>query len=144
MSVSMMERRVAVAQATLDHFRNKPLRYGTRDCVRMAAFHLRKMGHQVRLPPSGSYASARSALKAMRARGFDNLGEAVDSYGFERIPPAAAISGDLMLVPGDGGFGGALHVVLGNGKTVSFHEDAVGATILEPFEFVAAWRVPIQ
>lgn len=137
----MLERRVAAAQSTLDAFKDKPFRFGTRDCVRMMAHHLRQMGHSVRLPPSGSYASARSAAKALRARGFADLEAAMDSFGFMRIPPAAAIAGDALLLAGDGLIGGALVVALGNGRVLGFHEDAVGAAVLQPDEYLAAWRI---
>ncbi|MGI4730929.1 MAG: DUF6950 family protein [Janthinobacterium lividum] len=50
-----MEHRVAAAQATLDAYKGKPFRWGRCDCARIAASHLRRMGHQVRLPAAGSY-----------------------------------------------------------------------------------------
>lgn len=132
-------RRVA-AQATLDTFRDVAFKYGKRDCVRMAAFHLRRLGYKVVLPPESSYRSAKSAIKALRARGFNNLMEAVDAHGLQRIPPAAAVVGDIIAVPGEGEFGAALHVALGNGRTVGYHQDLIGAGVLQPIEYVAAWR----
>jgi hypothetical protein len=134
-------RRVAAAQATLDAFKDKPFRYGTRDCVRMMAYHLRRMGYQVKLPASGSYASIRTAVKALEARGFTSLAQAMDSFGFPRIPPAAAIAGDALLLAGDTILGEALHVALGNGRVVGYHEDAEGAAVLQPVEYLAAWRI---
>ena len=79
-----MERRVAAAQATLDAYKGKPFRWGRCDCARIAASHLRRMGHQVRLPAAGSYGSARAAVKALRERGYETLGEALDGMGLGR------------------------------------------------------------
>ena len=133
-------RRRDAAQATLDHFRGKRFRFGSNDCVRMVAWHLRKLGHKVKLPPAGSYRSARSALKALRARGHASLAAALDAQGLERIAPAAAIVGDIVMGPGDAGFE-ALGVALGNGRIVGYHEDLAGAEVLQPFEApIAAWK----
>lgn len=136
-----MVRRVAAAQATLDRFKDRPFRWGREDCARMTAFHLRRLGHKVKLPPTDGYRTPKAALAALRARGFENLLAAVDAHGFERIPPAAATVGDIIACPGEGPFGAALHVALGNGRTVGYHEDAVGAAVLQPIDYVAAWRI---
>lgn len=135
-----MIRRVAAAQATLDEFRDKPFKMGERDCVRMVAAHLRRMGHKVRLPAKGSYASARSALKALRARGFDKLADALDAMGLERIAPAAALPGDIVLGEATDVLG-ALGIALSNGRLVGYHEHAPGAAVLQRLSLSAAWRV---
>lgn len=135
--------RVRAAQATLDQWKDKPFRLGRTDCVRVTASHLRRMGHRVKLPPSGSYASPRSALKALQARGYETLPAAMDGAGFERIAPAAALPGDIIAIPGDMEIG-CLMVALSNGRAAGFHEDVAGVTVLQPTEYVAAWRVPIK
>jgi hypothetical protein len=135
-----IERRIAAAQATLDRFKDRPMRLGRDDCVRMAAYHLRKLGHQVVLPPSGSYASVRSGLKALEARGFSTLADAIDSFGFVRIPPASAAPGDMLMLPAVDRLG-ALVIALGNGRVVGYHEDLPGAGVLQPVEYETAWRV---
>ena len=135
--------RVAAAQATLDEFKGKRFRFGESDCVRLVASHLRRLGYKVRLPAKGSYASARSALKALRARGFDTLADALDALGLERIAPAAAIVGDI--VQGASGDAlGALGIVLGNERLVGYHEHAPGAVVLQQVNMAAAWRAPPQ
>lgn len=136
-----MVRRVAAAQATVDRFKDRPFRWGREDCARMVAFHLRKMGYSLRLAKAGSYTSALGAKRALRALGFADLAAAIDSYGLERIPPAAAVAGDILLVPGEDEFGGALHVAVGNGRSLAYHQDVEGAAIVQPVEFIAAWRV---
>ncbi|WP_433910371.1 DUF6950 family protein [Sphingomonas yabuuchiae] len=132
--------RTRAAQATLDQWSTRPMRLGTSDCVRMTASHLRRLGRKVKLPASGSYRTPRSALKALVERGYSSLAEALDDMGLERIPPAAAIVGDVLLLPADNELG-ALVVALGNGRVVGYHEDAIGAAVLQPVEYSTAWRV---
>ncbi len=138
----MLQRRDA-AQATLDQFKDRPFKFGQRDCARMTAAHLRRLGYQVKLPAAGSYASARSALKMLRSRGFATIADALDAMGLERITPAAALVGDI--VQGDAGDPiGALGIVLGNGRLVGYHEHAAGAVVLQQRELAAAWRVKLR
>jgi hypothetical protein len=135
-----MVRRRDGAQATLDRFKDVPLRLGRNDCVRMAAYHLRKLGHKVKLPPSGSYNSAKAGKRLLSDLGHASLAEAVDAHGLERIAPAAAVVGDIVMLPGEEGLG-ALTVCMGNGRVVGYHQDARGAVVMQPTEFEAAWRV---
>lgn len=136
-----IERRVRAAQATLDRFKGKPFKFGTNDCGRMVAFHVRKMGHHPKLAKAGTYASALGARRALERLGFKSLAEVMDAHGFERIPPAAAAVGDVIEMPGLEG-PGALGVAIGNGRALAYHEDAVGAVVVQPKEMVTAWRVP--
>lgn len=135
-----IERRATAAQATLDRFKGRPLRLGVNDCVRMAAFHLRKLGYAVKLPPSGSYRTVKSALRALEARGYPDLATALDDLGLERIAPASAMVGDILMMPAEHPLG-ALAIALGNGRVVGYHEDAIGAAVLQPNQWVGAWRV---
>lgn len=135
--------RVEAAQATLEAVKARPFKLGTNDCARMTAAHLRRMGRRVKLPPSGSYASPKGALKALKERGFSNLIEAMDSFGFERIPPAAALPGDVLAIPSESPIG-CLMVALSNGRACGFCEDATGGCVFQPIEYVAAWRVPFS
>lgn len=135
----MVARRDA-AQATLDAFKDKPLAYGIRDCARMVGWHLRRCGYQVKLPPTGSYRTARGALRKLRALGHASLPDALDALGLERIVPAAALVGDIVQGPGDDALA-ALGVMLGNGRIVGYHEDVPGAAVLQPLALQAAWRV---
>ena len=134
-------RRTEAAQKTLDVWSKRPMKLGTSDCVRMVAAHLRLLGYKVKLPPSGSYRTAASALKALKAAGFASVEEALDGQGLERIAPAAAIVGDILMLPGVDRLGG-LTVALGNGRVVGWHEEVPGgAAVLQPIEYVTAWRV---
>lgn len=134
-------RRQQAASATIARFRAQPLAYGKNDCVRLGAFVLRKMGRKVQLAKAGTYQSVRSARRALDRAGFATIADAIDAMGLQRIPPAAALPADLVLLPGEGPFGGSLTMAVGNGRVFGYHEDVVGADILQPLEFVAAWRV---
>lgn len=138
-----IERRVAAAQTTLDAVKDKPFRLGRNDCARMVAAHLRRAGHPVRLPAGGSYGSVRGAAKALAARGFADLPAAMDAMGFDRIPPAAALPGDVLALPAASPIG-CLAVVLSNGRACGFTEDAAGAAVIQPVDYVAAWRVSFE
>lgn len=126
------------AQATLLRFDGAAFRWSTNDCTRLAAFHARKMGHKPNMPKSGSYSSLLGAAKALKAAGFDSLTAAVDAM-FVQIPPATALVGDLVALPGEGGWP-ALCVYLGNGRVLGFKDGRGG--VLQPHHFVTAWRVP--
>lgn len=135
-----MIRRQQAAQATVDRFLDQPYELGKNDCVRLAAFALRKMGRRPQLGKAGSYSSTIGAVRALKRAGFATLAEAMDALGLDRIAPAAALPGDILLVPAEGPFDGALHVAVGNRRTISYHQDAIGATILQPIQYLAAWR----
>ena len=135
-------RRAAATQATRDEWWERRWRMGEADCVRMAASHLRRMGHAVKLPPQGSYRSVRSAAIKLKAQGFASLAEAMDGQGFERIPPAAALVGDVVEFPSEIAALGTLTIALGNGRVLGWHEDAPqGACVLQPLDQIAAWRI---
>jgi hypothetical protein len=139
--MSGLLRRQQAAQAALDRFKGEPLVYGKNDCVRLAAFVLRKMGHRPQLAKAGSYSTALGAARALQRAGFEDLAAAVDALGLPRIAPAAAWVADMVLLPAEGPFGGALSVAVGNGRVLGYHEDVDGADILQPVQYLAAWRV---
>lgn len=135
-----MIRRQQAAQATVDRFKGQPWQLGKNDCVRMAAFVLRRMGHRPQLGKAGSYTTGAGALRALKRAGHDTLAGALDALGLARIPPAAALPGDIVMIPGEAPLDGALTVAMGNGRVLGYHEDAEGAEVLQPVAFVAAWR----
>ena len=136
-----LEKRRQAAQATVDRFKGAPLAYGKNDCVRLGAFALRKMGRTPQLGRAGSYRTALGAVRALKRAGHHSLEDAVDALGLERIAAAAALPADLILLPAEGPFGGALTMAVGNGRVLGYHEDLEGADILQPVQFLAAWRV---
>jgi hypothetical protein len=135
-----MIRRQQAAQAAVDRFKGQPWELGKNDCVRMAAFVLRKMGHRPQLGKAGSYKTGAGALLALKRAGYDTLADALDGLGLERIAPAAARVADIVMIPGEAPLDGALTVAVGNGRVLGFHEDAEGAEILQPVDFLGAWR----
>lgn len=140
----IMLRRVAAAQATLDRWQGVAFEWGKADCARLVASHLRLLGIRLRIGKAGSYSSALGATRALRRVGFDTLAAVLDGHGLLRIPPAAAVVGDVLLLPGDPddnrGFD-ALAVALGNGRVLAWHPDAPGAVVCQPVQFDAAWSV---
>lgn len=60
-----IEKRHAATQATLDRFRDRPFRWGSVDCARMASFHLKRAGVKIAVAKAGSYRSAGSAVAAL-------------------------------------------------------------------------------
>lgn len=135
----IMERRARAAQATLDKFKDKPFKFGKYDCGQMVRFHLRCIGRPVKSAKAGSYHSLLGAQRALKRLGYESLIDLMDAH-FPRIAPAAAVVGDVIAMPGLEG-PGALTVAVGNGRVLGYHEDAVGAVILQPSDYVAAWRV---
>ncbi|MGI4880961.1 MAG: DUF6950 family protein [Janthinobacterium lividum] len=135
-----MVRRVAAAQATLDRFKDVPFELGVADCARLVTFHLKAMGVTTKLAKAGSYRTALGAMRALRRLGFADLPAALDGHGLLRVPPAGAWVGDIVALPAEDSFG-ALCIALGNGRVGGFHQDTLGACVMQPNAFVAAWRV---
>lgn len=135
-----LKSRAAVTQATMARFRDQPFIWGKWDCVRMAAFHLRQLGYRPGLGRGGSYKSALTAKAALRRAGHDNLPAALDAM-MPRIAPAQAMVGDIIMVPGEGEFGGAIHIAVGNGRTFGYHADASGAIVQQPLDYIGAWKL---
>lgn len=137
-------RRRDAAQTLLDEWQKKSFKMGERDCVRLVAHHLRRMGYKVKLPAKNSYGTLLSATKKLKALGHENLAAAVDALGLERIAPAAAIVGDIIELAGEDDGGeeapiSALTVAMGNGRVLGFHD--VGCVVMQPLTYRAAWRV---
>lgn len=140
MAQEIMVRRTNAAQATLDRFRDQPFQFGKNDCVRMVAFHLRRLGYRPQLAKAGTYRTALSARRALVKYGYDTLADALDGLRLERIPPAAAIVGDIGMCAADTDLG-AIVIYVGNGRIFGYSEDAEGAVVMQPIEVEAAWRV---
>lgn len=136
-----MIRRQQVAQAAVDRFKGKPWELGKNDCVRMAAFVLRKMGHRPQLGKAGSYKTGAGALLALKRAGHGTLADALDGLGLERVAPAAARVADIVMIPGEAPLDGALTIAVGNGRVLGYHQDLGSADILQPVQYIAAWRV---
>lgn len=138
--VSLRARQAAFAQTTA-RFIDRDHAYGKTDCARIAAYHLRKMGHRPKLAKAGSYASLLGAVRALKRTGFASLPEALDAMNLPRIAPASALVGDLLALPGDDDFH-ALQIVAGNGRVFGYHADSPKPCFIQPkLELAIAWRV---
>lgn len=134
------QKRVAATARTKAAFEGKPWKPGRYDCGQMTRRHLIHMGKPLKVAAkAGTYHSVRGAIAALKRIGYSSLIELMDDH-FERVAPAAAWTGDVIAMPGLEG-PGALAVALGGGRVLGYHEDAAGAVVLQPSEYVAAWRV---
>lgn len=130
--------RMTATEQTVARF--LPARYalGKADCVRMAAFHAKAMGHKVSLAKAGSYSTEAGAVAALKRVGFDTLEAALDAR-FARIAPAEAWVGDIIALPSPFVFP-ALAILLANNAVL--HVFGEGFAVSRPQEFAGAWRVP--
>lgn len=136
--------RARAAQACVDTYAGKPLELGRFDCVRLARKSLHVQGVATAILKGKRYRSRASALKVLRALDCDGLVEALDSVpGLARIAPAMAFQGDLIAMPAEEGdpFGCALHVWLGEGKSIGFAEGRCGIFRPDLSRALTAWRV---
>lgn len=132
-------RRQQAAAAAVARFKDASLKYGVNDCVRMAGFTLRKMGHKVELPKTGEYKSLLGGLKALKGRGFGSIEAALDGMGLARLTLAYAQPADIIGVPGEDGFT-ALWICVGNGRALGWHASSDRACIIHPtFSGAVVW-----
>jgi hypothetical protein len=135
-----MQRRRDATQATKDRFQGKPFQFGRNDCWQMVRSHLRAMGRPVKQAArASSYHSLLGAERQLRKFGYRSVIEVMDAH-FPRIAPAAATLGDVVSLPSEEGPGG-LCIYVGNGRVFGYHQDAVGAEVLQPAVISSAWRV---
>jgi hypothetical protein len=135
-----IERRSTAAQKTKDRFEGEPWKPGKFDCWQMAAFHARAVGNPLKIASKiGVYHSVAGGIRKLRRLGHKDIPSALDA-AFERITPAAAIVGDFIQMLSEDDDIGGVTVCLGNGRVIGYHEEAIGACVLQPLEMVAAWR----
>lgn len=136
-----MIQRVAAAQATLDAYVGQPLVWGRTDCVRMAAFNLRKLGYRPRLARGGSYSSALGARRALKRAGFDRLEDALQDLGLVEIGHASHLPADILALE-SGDDWPALGVALGNRRVLAFsvHDGCAGVAGVKHEDIRSAWR----
>ena len=134
-----MLKRQAATQACMDRFAGKPYAAGKRDCAKLAAHALHKLGRKCPLLTQANHTTEAGALKYIRRKGFVDLVELMDAIGLERIPPAAALPGDIVGMAEGSGFGCSLTVALDNGRVLGFDGIERICQPLIPHLFVAAW-----
>ena len=140
---SLIERAKA-AESTIAKFAGQEFAWGKADCLRLVAHTLRQLGHAPPLRDAGAYSSHLGARRALKRTGFATLPEWVDSWGLLRIPPAMALTGDVVAFPsGDDAMPG-LALALSNGRVLAFVPElgmAVSVMMNEGVVPLAAWRV---
>lgn len=92
--------RVQRTQTTIDEFFGQPFVWGGADCGVLASRHLENMGFETLLSKARRYTTEIGARRAMTALGCRSMEDFVDAYGFERIPPAMTLPGDIVGFPG--------------------------------------------
>ena len=125
---------------TVERFAGHPFAWGQYDCGKMVIAHLRMMGRRPVLGPGGSWKSAVGLARFLRRHGGSGAACLDEWMPHSRIIPAQAIIGDVVEMPGDS-VGGTFGVCVGNGRVLAYHEDAEAAAIIQPGQYLAAWRV---
>lgn len=135
-------KRAAATQACMDRFGFKAVEPGVRDCGKLAAHALHKQGRSAKLLNASRHTTWAGALRYLAKVGAKDLVALVDMMGLERIPPAAALPGDIIALPTDAdGFGCSLAVALDNNRVLALNPMS---GLIEPATaqaFICAWRV---
>lgn len=139
--------RASAATACRKRFAGKPYKPGTRDCPKLALHALHQLKVSVPFAKGLKYRNEAEGVRALKALGFKNLIEAVDSLGLPRIAPAMARPGDLIALQTEHKLG-CLGVAMGNGGILAFTDASPNAEVLTGVTgFVTdkhgpcAWRV---
>lgn len=132
--------RAQAVRNTQARFEGKPFDWArAATCIHLLRFHARQMGHSV--PTVPRFRSALTARRVINELGHSNIASLLDAH-FERIAPAFCRVGDVMALPGDGGFD-AIVIRAGVNKWIGWHEDALGCTVISADMGAAlgAWRL---
>ena len=142
--VPPLVRRMRATEAAVQRFSGEPFEWGRCDCLRMAAFALREMGHAPPLREAGRYATLIGAHRALKRTGYATLDAWIDTWGLRRITPALALPADIVALPSEIAAMPALGVVLSHGRVLAYAPELGGAapvTLLETIRPLAAWSV---
>ncbi len=138
-----MLKRQAATQACMDRFAFKPVIPGSRDCGKLSAHSMHKMGRPAKLLTGTRHKTFAGAVRYIRGHGFKDLVELVDAMGMDRIAPAAALPADIIALPSEDGdgFGCSLAIALDNGRVLALNPASGLIEPMIPHLFVCAWRV---
>jgi hypothetical protein len=135
-----LAQRVAATQQTIERYKGKSFSWSEgRTCVHMARQHLRHMGHK---PPTvPRFRSALAAKRALQERGWGRVSDMFDSL-LPRITPAFMMTGDIVVLPGEGGIE-SVRVCAGPMRFFGWCEDDDAPVVMEIWldQITAAWRV---
>lgn len=131
----LSERREATRQ-TLERFAGYPFAWGEYDCGRMVIHHLRLLGYQI---DDGGWTTPMGLRRWLTKQG--GTGAAcLDGWTGNRIEPARRIVGDIVQMPTALEIIGAFGIALGNGRVLAYLDGIDGAAVIQPHQFLAAWR----
>lgn len=134
-------RRQRALEKVMKRFGGRPFELGANDCVKLAHFHLKALGHK--LPSTGHYKTAAQAAAALKKQGAKNLEQLLDKH-LERIPPAMMLPGDLAMPPSDpeapASKFGTVMVAITPRKFLGWHPDHESLAVMELTQIDAAWR----
>jgi hypothetical protein len=133
-----LEHRHAAIEATMARYRDRAFKWGSVDCAKVTAFHLKRLGHKILISKAGSYSSALGATRALKRLGYGNMAEVLDGVGLPRIAPARMLLGDIAELEADNAIG-AVGIYAGNGNLFGFHEDHPGLVTVAPLHVLNAW-----
>ncbi len=136
--------RAAAAESTIAKFLGQEFEWGRRDCLRMVAHHLRALKHTPPLRDAGPYSSHLGAHRALKRTGHATLTDWVDSWGLIRIPPAMALTGDVLALPSGADAMPSLAIQLSNRRVLAYVPElnvAAATHLVEGVVPLAAWRV---
>ncbi|HEX7852328.1 MAG TPA: hypothetical protein VF503_01370 [Sphingobium sp.] len=136
--VNPLMRRMVLTTRTRKKFYGREFKWGSADCAKAAAFHLKPFGWEV--PAPGRYASADGARRRLAELGCETMSQLIDQVGLPQIAPARVLTGDIVSFASDHLIG-AIGIVLDNNLMLAFHEDAVGMAVLRMIEVERAWSV---
>ena len=130
------------AQACIDRFAGKPLKWGTVDCGKLVAHNMRQLGIGTGFLKGLSYSTEIGAAKAVRSLGCKGMADAMDLFESPfRIPPAMATQGDVVGMACEGELWDmALCVVVGNGRMLGIVDGVCAVFQPDMTHALAAWR----
>ena len=131
----------ALLEAHLREWDSKPFAYGDADCVSFAASWLSRLGYADPLAGLGKWDNAKEAARIYQALGgfAHAVAAQLHALGCDRIAPALAMRGDLVVVPAGAKERPLLAIV--NGRFAEAHSDngAVQVPFIETA--LSAWRI---
>jgi hypothetical protein len=118
-----LHERTAKAQQLFNEWHNQPHIWGSLDCARMATRMVEIATGSNPMADWPEYSSEQQAFKAIRAKGFKSLQDAVSSYATKLEAPLFAIAGDIVAIKGKKDRMPALGICLGPDAVLCFFSD---------------------
>jgi len=128
--------RVQAFNATRDHFKDRPFKWGSVDCLKVARYHALQMGHKPPRPPR--YSSMVGAVRSLKKMNVETCEDLLANY-FPRIPVASSVVGDLLIVPGENNLDAIL--ISGGRWVLGFHEESNVLEFILPENIKSAYRL---